>query len=232
MKISVKNRKIGYTYLSQSGYFSFRGEKEIAFESRLEKDFLTSFAFNGNVVDIEGQPFTLTYVNSKGRESVYTPDFMVTFRPGAYSLPHLEKTMIVEVKPREVLRRDFCKFRERFKAMISYCRENDMLFRIYDESRIHTPYFHNVTLITRYKRYQYDPIERENILNFVHAMGQATVGLIPELFGGTDMDRAEIIGHVYHLMAKKELLADLSVPLGLHTEIWVNDIFDYTEDMG
>lgn len=229
MKISVKNRKIGYTYLSQSGYFSFRGQKEIAFESRLEKDFLTSFAFSERVIDIDEQPFTLTYTNSQGKEAVYTPDFMITFKPETLEVSPLSKTMIVEVKPREVLKKDFHIFKERFKAMISYCRQNDMIFKIYDESRIHTTYFHNIMRIMRYKRYRYDPIERDTILDFVHAAGQATVGLIPEIFGGTDMDKAEIIGHVYHLLATKQLSADLTQPLGIDTEIWINTNYGYEE---
>ncbi len=232
MKISVKNRKIGYTYLSQSGYFSFRGMKEIAFESRLEKDFLTSFAFSDRVLDIEEQPFTLTYTNSQGRETVYTPDFMIVYRPETMNVSHFSKTMIVEVKPREVLRKDFCTFKDRFKAMISYCQQNDMIFKIYDESKIHTLYFDNITRIMRYKRYHYDPVERDTILNYVNATGQATVGLIPEIFGGTDMDKAEIIGHVYHLLATKQLLADLvTQPLGAETEVWVNTHYGYEETL-
>jgi hypothetical protein len=231
MKISVKNRKIGYTYFSQSGYFSFRGQKEIAFESRLEKDFLTSFAFSERVLDIEEQPFTLTYTNSDGKESVYTPDFMVTFRPETMEVTPLSKPMIVEVKPREILKKDFCIFKERFRAMISYCQKNDMIFKIYDESRIHTPYFKNITQILRYRRYSYDPIERDTILNYVQAAGQATVGLIPEIFGGTDLDKAEIIGHVHHLLATKQLSADLTRPLNSHTEIWVSTDYGHEETL-
>ena len=113
--------------------------------------------------------------------------------------------------------------------MISYCQKNDMIFKIYDESRIHTPYFKNITQILRYRRYSYDPIERDTILNYVHAAGQATVGLIPEVFGGTDMDKAEIIGHVYHLLATKQLSADLTRPLNIHTEIWVTPDYGHEE---
>jgi len=229
LKISVKNRKIGYTYLSQSGYFSFRGQKEIAFESRLEKDFLTSFAFSERVVDIEEQPFTLKYKDSQGQERVYTPDFMITFKAETLEVSSLDKPLIVEVKPREILKRDFHLFKERFKAMISYCQQNDMIFKIYDESRIYTTYFDNITRIMRYKRYNYDPIERDTILNYINAAGQVSVGMIPEIFGGTDTDKAEIIGHVYHLLAKKELSADLTHPLDIHTEVWVNTNYGYEE---
>ena len=227
MKISVKNRKIGYTYMSQSGYFSFRGQKEIAFESRLEKNFLTSFAFSERVMDIEEQPFTLSYTNSQGKKSIYTPDFMITYRPETLEVPTSSKTMIVEVKPREKLRENFPVFRDRFKAMISYCQKNDMIFRIYDESRIHTTYFRNIEKISRYKRYKYDPVEREIILDYAGGLGQVTVGMIAEYFRGTDMDKAQTIGHVYHLLATKELATCLVHPLGIDTEVWVNTNYGY-----
>ncbi len=228
MKISAKNRKIGYTYLSQSGYFSFRGQKGIAFESRLEKDFLTSFAFRGDVLDIEEQPFTLTYVNSEGKNSTYTPDFLITFRHQA-ALSWRNKPMVVEVKPREVLKKNFCIYKERFKAMVSYCMQNDMLFKIYDESRIYTVYFQNVTLVSRYKKYCYDPVERDTILDYVQSVGQATIGMIAEFFGGTTMDKAEVVGHVHHLLATKRLSADLvTAPLSAHTEVWINT--EYCEE--
>ncbi len=232
MKISVKNRKIGYTYLSQSGYFSFRREKEIAFESRLEKDFLTSVAFNNKVINIEEQPFTLTYTTSRGRETVYTPDYMIIFKHETEDIPSFSKPIIAEIKPRDVLRKDFCDFRERFKAIISYCQKNDMIFRIYDESRVRTLYFNNITKVLRYRRYRYDPIEKDTILNYVHATGQTTVGMAAEVFGGTDMDKAEVIGHIYHLLATKQLLADLVTrPLGIHTEIWINTDYGYEEEI-
>ena len=231
MKISLKNRKIGYTYFSQSGFFSFRGQKEIAFESRLEKEFLISFAFSERVIDIEEQPFTLTYINSKGKESTYTPDYMITFRPDTQGVTSQSKALIAEIKPREILKEKFLFFRERYKAMISYCQQNDMIFKIYDESRIHTPYFYNVSRIMRYKRYSYDPIERDIILNYVHSVGQASIGMIPELFGGTNTDKAEILGHVYHLIATKQLSADLTHPLSIDTEIWINAHYGYEEPL-
>ncbi len=233
MKISVKSRKIGYTYFSQSGYFSFRGIKKIQFESRLEKDFLTSFAFSERVLDIEEQPFTLEYEDSEGKLRKYTPDFLVTFktayRPYQYKT-RITKPMVVEVKPRDVLQKEFEKYRERFKAMVSYCQQNDMIFKIYDESRIHTVFYNNVVFLARYKRYNYDPIEADTILNYVNAMGQVPIKLMAEIIGGTDLDKAELIGHIYYLLATKQLFADLSLPLGKDTEVWINENYGNFEE--
>ena len=77
MKISMKNRKIGYVYGSVSGHFSFRKEKSIAFESTLERDLLYLLEFNDSVIDVEEQPFTIEYTNHNGKLVTYTPDFFV-----------------------------------------------------------------------------------------------------------------------------------------------------------
>jgi len=230
MKISLKNRKIGYTYSSQSGIFSFRGIKEIAFESRLEKDFLTSFAFYDTVMDIEEQPFTLEYENEKGEIRTYTPDFMITYKDDPFAL-YVTKPLIAEIKPKAKLRKEFSVYKERFRAMNRYCQENDMRFEIFWESRIHTTYYKNVTLLMRYRRYAYDSVEADTILDYVYASEATTIMHVAIFIGGTDMDKAETIGHVYHLMAKKMILADLSLPLGPDTEIWVNEGYGNQEEL-
>ncbi len=76
MKFSHKNRKIGYTYGSLSGMFSFRGEKAIPFESSLERDLLKLLEFNESVIDVVEQPFTIEYINKNNRATTYTLDYL------------------------------------------------------------------------------------------------------------------------------------------------------------
>ena len=71
MKISMKKRKIGYTYGSVSGHFAFRKQKSIAFESTLERDLLTLLEFNDSVHDVIEQPLTIEYINHNGRSVTY-----------------------------------------------------------------------------------------------------------------------------------------------------------------
>lgn len=108
MKISTKNRKIGYTYGSVSGHFAFRKEKSIAFESTLERDLLTLLEFNDSVSDVVEQPVTIEYTNENGRDVTYTPDFLVFFNePDADLLRMQRKPLLIEVKPRDRLIKDW-----------------------------------------------------------------------------------------------------------------------------
>ena len=59
MKISMKKRKIGYSYGSVSGHFAFHKQKSIAFESTLERNLLTLLKFNDSVDDVIEQPLTI-----------------------------------------------------------------------------------------------------------------------------------------------------------------------------
>ena len=225
MKINLGKRKIGYVHGSVSGRFSFRGEKTVCFESRLEKDFLTVMAFDDRVLDVEEQPFTLEYRTGEGKEARYTPDFLVTWKMYGYGKdPGIDPPpMVVEVKPREILRKRYREFRERFRAMYRYCRKEGMTFRIFDESRIHTGYFRNVRLLERYRRYAYDPGDEERILALVEGAGHIRIDALLAVLGGDEMKRAENLGHVRHLLAVKKLAADLSEPLTQRTLVWLHE---------
>lgn len=225
MKINLGKRKIGYTHGSVSGRFSFRGEKTVCFESKLEKDFLVAIAFDDRVLDVEEQPFTIGYLTREGKEARYTPDFLVTWKTYGYGKdPRIDPPpTVVEVKPREVLRKRFCEFRERFRAMYRHCRKEGMTFRIFDESRIHTDYFRNVRLLERYRRYAYDPYDEEGILTLVEGAGHIRIDALLAVLGGDDMKRAENLGHIRHLLSVKKLSADLSEPLTQRTLVWLHE---------
>lgn len=225
----MKKRKIGYVYSSVSGKFPFRGEKNISFESKLEEAFLTSMAFNDSVLDIEEQPFTIEYETKEGKVATYTPDFLVEFKfvattGNSKNIPFL-KPLLVEVKPRKILRKDFCKFRPKYEAAISYCHQNDMRFRIYDESRIYTPYYENIVFLQRYTRAKYDPHTEKRIMEYLEIVGAATVDNILAAHCNTEVERGLMLGQIWHLLSVKKLSAVLDWPLNYETDVWINETY-------
>ena len=103
MKISHKNRKIGYTYGSTSGKFMFRNKKIILFESLLEKSFLQVLEFNDMVLDVVEQPFTIETETTKGNKGSYTPDFLIYFKEQELKTNNPIKPIVAEVKPSKKL---------------------------------------------------------------------------------------------------------------------------------
>ena len=233
MKISMKKRKIGYTYGSVSGRYPFRGEKTVAYESHLEADMLTVLEFNDAVSDVVEQPFTIIYEDENGKERRYTPDFLVWFRPIGTGTKFLwpdgrevpdPRPMLVEVKPREIIRKKWRELRPKFRAATRYAARNDMIFRIFDESRIRTVFLENVRIVRRYLRFEYSEFEEERLLNWVAALGHCTIDiLLTTLRYSTFRERSEGLGHIYSLIARKMLVCDMYEPLGLDTVVWLSD---------
>lgn len=231
MKFSHKNRKIGYTYGSLSGVFSFRGEKSISFESSLERDLLKLLEFNESVIDVVEQPFTIEYINKNNRPTTYTPDFLVNFATSPCSLQTIPypKPLLIEVKPRNKIIKDFDKLRHKFRIGFRFAKQNDMNYRIYDESRIRTLEFQNINFLSQYKRRQYDPFEEARITNHLNDIGHTSIDFLLAHLYVTKEDRGIALAQIWHLISVKKLGCDIGRPLNQATTVWLNVDQSYLE---
>ena len=223
----MKKRKIGYTYGSVSGHFAFRKQKSIAFESTLERDLLTILEFNDSVSDVIEQPVTIEYINANGRNTKYTPDFLVYFdEPNVGGFILKRKPMLIEVKPREIIQMKFNELRPKFKIATKYASKNDMIFKIYDESKIRGPYFQNISMLKRYKNLEYSQDEEQRILSYINMVGNVTIDEAIEYLYITKIQKGLALGQIWHLLANKILLCPFAEPLNHSTTIWLNDNYD------
>lgn len=93
-------RPIKPTRRSVSGFLPFRGAGGVPYESLLERDFLKRMRFSHRVESVVAQPVRVDFVDSRGRDSTYTPDFLVYYRqPAGVNYMDYIKPMLVEVKP-------------------------------------------------------------------------------------------------------------------------------------
>ena len=230
MKILMNNRKIGYTYGSISGIYPFRKEKSIAYESPLERDFLILLEFNDSVSDVVEQPLTLQYKNQKGRTVPYTPDFLVYFdEPNAELLLPQRKPLLIEVKPREKLIKEFSEYKYRFKQAIKYAYDNDMLFKIYDERKIRTQYLSNIIFLKKYQNLNFDLDDENKILSYINVAGNTSIEYILEYFCVTREQKGIMLSLIWHLLSNKKLLCHFNHPLNTQTQIWINDNIEIEE---
>lgn len=73
-------RKIKKSYISCVGYFkSYKNNKQLAFESILERDFFMLLEFDKNVISYEEQPLKINY-KLKAKDTRYTPDVLVKYK--------------------------------------------------------------------------------------------------------------------------------------------------------
>lgn len=222
MKISVKNRKIGYTYGSVSGVYSFRNEKMIQHESLLEKDFIHLMNFNDTVIDITEQPFTIEYQTKNGKTSTYTPDFLVQFKqPNYIDLKNIIKPLLVEVKPNSKIKENWSDLKPKFKQAIKFCSQNKYRFKIFNEERIRSQELTNIVFLSRYQDYKTNHDDIDRILKHLKLIGHTTIEyLIAHLFT-TELQRGIGLSHIWFLINSKIISCNLNHKLTNSTVIWL-----------
>lgn len=206
-------RRVKPTTRSLSGVFAFRGEG-VAFESGLERDFLSRMEFRTDVLSVVAQPVQLDFVARNGRSYTYTPDFLVRFHSYTRQTP-----MLVEVKPEENWRKSWRDSLPKWKTALRHAKQQGWGFHIYDESRIRGQSLRNIHYLQRYKRADYEEVDLEAIIRTVSFMGIATVQYLVTLhFNG-----AEALGksHIFHLIASRRLDCDISGNLDDSLEVMV-----------
>jgi hypothetical protein len=212
-------RKIKPTRRSVSGFYSFRGESAIAFESTLERDFIMRKEFNVNVLDIIPQPAQIPFTKN-GRTYNYTPDFLVYYRLNNMSYEFYPKPLLVEVKPRLEIQAHWSEWRDKYRAAFHHAKEQGWDFRIHDESRIRDQALDNIRFLERYKRQQYPIEESQAVIKTVTEMGSVAFHyLLSRHFMG--LYKAEGIAHIWHLLATRQLDCDITRPLSDLTELWI-----------
>lgn len=213
-------RKIRPTRRSVSGYYPFRGQSAIAFESTLERDFLIRSEFCLSVLDIIPQPVEIPFWGENGQQYKYTPDFLVYYRLGERAYDDYPKPMLVEVKPASEWREHWREWLPKWKAAWRFAQGQGWSFHIHDESRIRDQALENIRFLERYKKTSFPETESYEVLNTVKEMGVVTIDyLLARHFMG--MYRAEGITHIWHLLAGRKLDCDINRSLSEFTQLWL-----------
>lgn len=215
-------RRIPRSHRSVTGYYSFRSEGAVQFESTLERDFLVVQEFSLIVADVLSQPCEIPFALPSGRQYTYTPDFLVRYRSFTDSAPQCQrKPMLVEIKPSKEWRSHWREWLPKWKAARRYAQECGWTFRILDESRVRGVALSNILFLRRYRDFVYPTVESDWIVSNLRELGAASFDyLLARHFLGYEA-RAQGIAHLWHLLATRRIECDISEPLSIQTELWV-----------
>lgn len=208
-------REIKPTRMSVSGKYMYKGTS-IPYESTLERDFLIVQGFLEEVKSIVPQPICIQF-EKNGRTYPYTPDFFIEYENFAN-----RKNMIVEVKPETLWRENWRDWSNKWKAMKRYCKDNDMLFHIFDESRIRNTALANINFLANFKNTHIEQEDIEAVLNQVTLMGVTTIDYLLTRFYSGKLLRNHGLRVIYHLLYKQRLKFDLFSDLSEQSEVWVD----------
>jgi hypothetical protein len=141
-------RKIPPKQKSLSGIHAGSGGQGVAFESSLERDFISLMMFDADFISIEEQPVEVPVPGKRGRAGYYIPDFLVHRRE--------RPTMLVEVKPADILKSDADHYEERFEAARRFANDRDWEFSIWTEDEIRGPRLENAKFLLPFRTQSLD----------------------------------------------------------------------------
>lgn len=210
-----QSRTIKPTRMSVSGKYMYKGGS-IPYESTLERDFLIVQGFREDIKSIVPQPLTIEF-RKNGHTYPYTPDFFIEYEDFAN-----RKNMIVEVKPETLWRENWRDWSNKWKTMQRYCKENNMIFHIYDESRIRNNALANITFLANFKNTHIEKEDIEAVLTQVSLMGVTTIDYLLTRFYSGKLLRNHGLRVIYHLLYARKLKFDLFTVLNEQSEVWVD----------
>lgn len=194
-------------------------------EASLEHDLCTQLEMDRRVSRYALQPFTLCWKDGAGRERQYTPDALVDYYPAAFDQDPFLKPVLIEVKPLEILRRDWAKLRPKFRLAFHWCHVRGYRFRILTERHLRTPRLVNSKFLIRYRDIltppppdagQYQRMVREAI----DTLDVTTPNGLLDHLGGDETFRLQMIPYIWHSVVNGLILTDLDQKLTMASKIW------------
>lgn len=176
-------------------------------ESALERDFVLLTAFRDAAAEIIAQPVTLAF-HEESAHRRYTPDYLVHWSDG--------RSELIEVKYRADLRANWQRLRPAFEIARTWAYEHQARFRIATERGIRCPMLVNARRLLPLRTAPLDVGIAEEVRAAVRALSEPTFG---ELVAMLPKDRGSVLGALWRMIARSDLRADLSAPIGFHTRL-------------
>lgn len=215
----TSSRKIPMNYRNVTGkYTSWKHVNGIAhFESTLERDLFILLHWNRRVESFLSQPLTIHYHDgTKNRK--YTPDVLVRYadknRP----------SLLIEVKHRKDLKKDWAELKPKLRAAIRYAKQNGMRFKIMTEVEIRTQLLKNIIFlepVSNFKWLDYEDMSLK-IIDTMGVLRQSTPKDLISSLMYAEENQAKALRWVWRLIYDGRLETDLTRPLTMNSAIWLS----------
>lgn len=191
-----------------------------AYESSLERDFLSLLEFCPDVIRFEVQPVSIEWFDDSGKKHMYTPDVLVHYKPSRQPVT----IILYEVKYRSDLRKNWSVLQPKFKVARAFCRQKGWMFKLVTEVEIHTVYLQNVRFLLPYMR---NAVVHEYYEPYMILLDQklkelktATPRELVAAVFQDEWNQAKILPVLWYLVAVGEIGADLNLPLTMNSTLW------------
>ena len=218
-KDDVSVRQIPPNRISITGHHaSHKTDRSHAFESTLERDFITLLEFDTTVADYDEQPVRIEYLGRDGRRHPHTPDVLVHFDqrrvPG-------KRSRLYQVKYDAELRAKWPKLKPGLLAASRYAKRQGWDFEIITDVTIRTPYLANAKFLLPYIRYAPNADHAAVLLGSLEELRDVTAqGLLESIFV-SDENQAQLVPTLWNLVGMRRIGIDLDRPLTMVSRLWL-----------
>lgn len=210
-------RKIKQSYTVVTGAISSQKNDNLSeFEGPLEWQYLIilEFDWENEIESFEVQPLKILYGKTiRGHQRGYTPDILVHYHDG-------RPPLLIEVKPRRYLHKNWKDLKPKLRAGIHYAREHGMRFKIITDKEIFTPFLDNARFLRQFKCLT---LLTEDSTQLTHALSGFKHTTPKELLNSVTSDiwrQAALIPSLWHLVANRRIGIDINQKIHMESPIW------------
>jgi len=196
-------RKIKKSYISCVGYFkSYKNNKQLAFESILERDFFMLLEFDGDVVSFKEQPLRINY-QLKAKNTRYTPDVLVTYKDGSQKIFEVKYQSDLDSDPQ--LQQKISILKEEI------ARQMSLSFETFTDAQIDQIYFKNCVFLYKNIFISENKVMSTRILEAINKLSEPiTIKSFVELLSANQTEQLQILPYLWHEIFKNSTLLDMS----------------------
>lgn len=174
--------------------------------------------FDDEVEGFEEQPVKIPVPGGRGSAAYYVPDILVRRKPS----PSGATFTLFEVKHTSDLEKDKNKpkYAQKFAAAGQFAVDRGWKFQVVTEKDIRSPYLANLKFLREYHNVQPDDDSIHQVTQaLVDCGGSATYTELLDQMAPTDDVRLAVLPVLWHMVAVRKIMIDLSLPIGVETRL-------------
>lgn len=205
-------RKIKKSYISCVGYFkSFKNNKQLAFESILERDFFMLLEFDNDVVSFEEQPLKITY-KLRAKNARYTPDVLVRYKDGSKKIFEVKYQSDIDSDPK--LQHKISVLKEEIAQQMS------LSFETFTDSQIDSVYLKNCIFLYKHAFLSESPAISPRIEENINELSAPlSIKSFLEHFSTNQTEQLQVLPYFWHRIFKEPSLLNMHAKITMSSHI-------------
>jgi hypothetical protein len=195
---------------------SQKNDRTVSVESGLEARFAAILEFDPRYHRYEEQ-YPIEYLDGAGKRQEAHPDFL------AYFADDGQQPLLIDVKFRSEIFRDWKKLKPRFLAARRYALGRGWRYRILTEVEIDTTYTANAVWLLPYRRTSLPDGDALLVLSALRKMRYATPATLMQGCSTDEYRVGELLPTLWFLIATFAISMNLEEPVNMNSRIWVTE---------